>query len=831
MTIQAIKSSLSIIDVLHRFRLKIENNNRVLCPFHDDKIPSLQIYPKTNSYCCFSTKCKVGSGDALELLHQLEGQDKHAAILIAKEMLGDIGPSAENLNEVFKKLQTNFKRSEVAKKYAISRGLEIENLEIGYNAGSYKDLKNCLVFPLKNQSGEIVSMYGRSIKSTNKSRHYYQKGRSGIYPEYPKPTTKQLILTEGIIDAVSLIQNLNLDKSSSVMALYGVKVLKAEQEKSINELKHLEEIVFYFDGDAAGAAAVEKWEKYFKELKPGLKISQVNVLKGEDVNSMLVNHEGDVLGELMKSRKILNGIKPKPKTKGSGKLNTNNPKQLIYEIEDLIFTMLGGINLRSLDKLRVTLKTERRGDDFNRLRHSLDLYNDDQLNKYSLKASDRLDVSSERMRKSLSLLVDSLENHRVENPNGKPKKVELSAQRERIAIKYLKASKLLKRTNKDIESTGVVGERINRLLMYLCFTSRLMGTPLHIITMGGSGTGKTYLQEKVGALMPPEHVLQFTATTDNALYYIKDGDLRNKLILIEDIDGAEGAMYILRELMSKKWVSKLVAQKDARGKTETVSVTVFGPISLSGTTTREMLYEDNANRSLLIYPDDSPAHQEAIMDQQRKISSGQISPKLQANKIRLLQDVQRVLKPIRVINPFAEQLRIPPTCFKPLRTNAHYLHFIEAVTFYHQYQREVKVNLETEEEYIETTIEDIAAANELLKDVLLAKSDELVSKACRDFYEKLKQHLKENKSETFSSSEIRKALRVAPTTVNRYLGKLKQYGYVVVKGGNRYNGGLKYELGKGTDYASMKKAVNGILDELLAKIKSEEKMSEPVTHQ
>jgi len=271
--------------------------------------------------------------------------------------------------------------------------------------------------------------------------------------------------------------------------------------------------------------------------------------------------------------------------------------------------------------------------------------------------------------------------------------------------------------------------------------------------------------------------------------------------------------------------------KRCEWKIETVPVTVYGPISLSATTTRETLYEDNANRSLLIYPDDSAAHQEAIMNEQRRLSSGQTSPKSQATKIRLLQDVQRVLKPVRVVNPFAEQLRIPNTCFKPLRTNAHYLHFIEAVTFYHQYQREVKVNLQTEEEYIETTIEDIAAANELLKDVLLAKSDELVSKACRLFYEKLKIYLAKNKSETFSSSEIRKALRVAPTTANRYLGQLKQYGYVIIKGGNRYSGGLKYELGNGTDYKEMKEEVNTVLDELLAKIKLSKKMSEPVTHQ
>jgi len=565
MTIQDIKSNLSIIDVLNRFSLRTDKNNRVLCPFHKDKIPSLQIYPKTNSYCCFSTNCKVGSGDALELLTRLHGEGKHAAIKIAKKMLGQVA-ELKNQSDDFKQLQVNFKKSSVAKSYAEHRGLKLDGLEIGYNGGSYEDLKNCLIFPLKNRDGEVVSMYGRSIKSTNKSRHFYQKGRSGLYPGYPARTTKTLILTEGVIDAIGLLQNLKLDETSAVLALYGAKVLNAEQRMAIGFIRELEEVVFYFDGDAAGKAAGEKWLEYFVELKADLKISQVEVPKGEDVNSLLVGHEPEVLSDLFRNRESLTETKVELKTETSGKLNASNPKELVYKIDDLIFTLLGGINVRNLDRLRVTLKTERRGDAYNRLRHNLDLYNDDQLGKYSLKASDRLDVSSERMRKSLAQLVDALENHRTKSQSGTREKVELSAERERIAIKYLTAAKLLKRTNQDIEKTGVVGERINRLLMYICFTSRLMATPLHIITMGGSGTGKTYLQEKIGALIPSEEVIQFTATTDNALYYIKDGDLRNKLILVEDLDGAEGALFILRELMSKKWVSKLVAQKDASGK-------------------------------------------------------------------------------------------------------------------------------------------------------------------------------------------------------------------------------------------------------------------------
>ena len=67
-----------------------------------------------------------------------------------------------------------------------------------------------------------------------------------------------------------------------------------------------------------------------------------------------------------------------------------------------------------------------------------------------------------------------------------------------------------------------------------------------------------------------------------------------------------------------------------------------------------------------------------------------------------------------MINPFAEYLELPQSVFKPRRTNSHYLQFIEAITFYKQYQRKEQVNTETGEIYIETTIDDIKEANELI---------------------------------------------------------------------------------------------------------------------
>ena len=67
--------------------------------------------------------------------------------------------------------------------------------------------------------------------------------------------------------------------------------------------------------------------------------------------------------------------------------------------------------------------------------------------------------------------------------------------------------------------------------------------------------------------------------------------------------------------------------------------------------------------------------------------------------------MQRLLEPIKVVNPFAELLQIPKEVFKPRRTNSHYLQFVEVITFYHQLQREQKADQETGELFIETTLE------------------------------------------------------------------------------------------------------------------------------
>lgn len=353
--------------------------------------------------------------------------------------------------------------------------------------------------------------------------------------------------------------------------------------------------------------------------------------------------------------------------------------------------------------------------------------------------------------------------------------------------------------------------------MWTVFTSRLTANPLHIICLGASGTGKTYLQERISELIPKPHKVSFTASTENALYYVGKTDLKNKLILIEDMDGANAVLYVLRELQSKGYVSKIVPMKDSKGNMKTILLEVEGPICLSGTTTKERIYEDNANRCLLIYLDNSEAQQQGIMQYQRLLSAGKINKAEEESTKELLQDLQMMFRKITVVNPFADKLIIPESVFKPLRTNAHYLQFIEAITFIHQYQRELKKDNQGNA-FIETTLEDIELANELLKEVLLAKSDEL-TKACRDFLETLKALLQKEKKQSFFRSDVRSWTRINPDTLRYYLSQLNKYSYIKIVGGNKYKTGFEYEITDKEEYNKLSNSVQTALDKALEQLR------------
>ncbi|MBN8877476.1 MAG: hypothetical protein J0I32_08015 [Sphingobacteriales bacterium] len=508
-------------------------------------------------------------------------------------------------------------------------------------------------------------------------------------------------------------------------------------------------------------------------------------------------------------------------------LETTNPNCFTYKTDEFLIELLGGIRIDTLDRMRVTIKVtvvnRKHSEHLNNpelaglsVRHNLDLYNDTQVEKFVRRIAEKLETGTIAFTKAISDITSQLEEYRLKQlDKQKTRKEKVLTQEEREdAIQFLQQKDLLSKTNDLIGKSGVIGEEVNRLLMYLIFTSRKREHPLHIISLGNSGIGKTYLQEKIGELIPEEDKIEITTLSENALYYFGQRELQHRLVLIEDLDGAENVLYPLRELQSKKFITKTLAQKTTTGETKTVHIKVEGPVSVAGCTTQEQVYEDNANRSFLIYIDESKEQDERIMEYQRKKSAGTIDRVQESSIKQLLQNTQRVLQPIPVRNPYAEQLQLPAGVFKPRRTNAHYLAFIEAVTFYHQFQRVERVDEDTGEKYIETTLEDIAAANTLMKDVLLRKSDELTG-ACRNYFERLKKYLQSANMTAFTSVQISKALRISISTVKRLNLALLSSGYLIKQEGSKP---YHYEVINFEDYQQLQNSITTALDSILEQL-------------
>lgn len=903
MHISDIRQQLDILGLVQQYGLQPNRNNMIKCPFHEDDRPSLQLYPKTNTWHCFG--CGKGT-DVIDFIQLKEDVTKHKAITKAKKLIGfepDLvrvpqeKPQPKELThservEALTRAFTYFVRGTKArdqkpKEYLKGRNLDPEKLTVGFDAhlfhksateeqkqeylslgliypdklgrvNNYHSLfDGCIVFPMYNEKGEIVNLYGRCTDENNKSKHRYLPGKHiGLYPGYPKAETQTVILTECIIDTATL-ESLSISglSSFSLLSLYGTNGLTSEHIHSLQNLKDLKEIILFFDGDQAGKEAGEKHSKYLKDLFSGVKISIVETPENEDINSLSVlygvNAAAFIEDLISKRVSFLSSENKKPEITpktplkekepesinetrsfsaaglSSCSLDSQNPEQLIFKNEWLTASVWGGIDLYNIKKLRATLHLQSLSNEYLEYRDTVDLYSNTHAQRLIREASEKLETGTMAMTKSISALTKELEGYRQQERNRERKRQEqekergketFTAEQLRAAEQFLKSKSLMKQTESHIHNIGLVGEEEKGMLLFFILLTRLFQNPLHALVQGKSGSGKTYLLKCIAGLIPKAHCQITTALTENTLYHSSQGYWKHKILLIEDLDGVLSALLPLREMMSNQSISKISTEKNLKtGEFEPKLLYVEGPVCVAGATTKDKIYEDNANRSFLIQVNESSEHQQRVLEYQRKEIAGLLDKSSQIETQTLFKAAQLHLQPMEVIIPFGEDLRIPDYVFKKLRTNAHYLTLIKAIAFWHQKQREIKEK-EDGTRYIEATLKDVAWANKLSREVLLRKSDELHG-ALRGFFESIKAWMKANNMETFQAKPLRERFRMNPMQVNRYLRELEQRSYIKQAGGNRKTG-FEYTVTVWDDYEQLQSGLN-ILDEVLEILKAQ----------
>jgi hypothetical protein len=499
----------------------------------------------------------------------------------------------------------------------------------------------------------------------------------------------------------------------------------------------------------------------------------------------------------------------------------HTPDHLQYSNTFFTIEVLGGIRLEGLDRMRVTLKVALSESEIPPVRHNLDLYNDTQLEKFIRKNAERFEIGTSTVAGTLSELTQHLENYRLERIKEESNQLiqqskPLSQEQKEKAVQELKKQNLLEQTIKYLQQSGIQGEEENALILYLAMTSRKMHDPISVVCLAKSGTGKSYLMERVALCIPMEDQKEHTQFTGNAFYYYKREEIRNKVFLIEDLAGALNALFPIRELQSKKRISKTVTRKGRDGKLETVTLVVEGPVSVIAVTTEETIYEDNANRSILIYLNDSKEQDERVMTYQKNKRAGLVDSNAEHQIQEKLQQLQKALEPIKVINPYAPLIDLPDNFPKKRRALPILLNFIEAITFYHQYQREQNTDKETGEIFIESTSEDIQNGYKYLQHVLLRRSDEL-NGAVRNFYEQLKEIVTKKELIKFKLLEIRKEIKMPPRTIQHYITQLVEYDYLQIVGGKKTIG-YEYELTQNTSVKELEAQINKHTQEVITRI-------------
>ena len=84
---QDLKSRCDITDIVSSYvNLKRRGKNMVgLCPFHNEKSPSFNVYPENNSFYCFG--CGAG-GDVITFIRKIENLDYIEAVKMLADRVG-----------------------------------------------------------------------------------------------------------------------------------------------------------------------------------------------------------------------------------------------------------------------------------------------------------------------------------------------------------------------------------------------------------------------------------------------------------------------------------------------------------------------------------------------------------------------------------------------------------------------------------------------------------------------------------------------------------------------------------------------------------------------
>jgi len=499
-------------------------------------------------------------------------------------------------------------------------------------------------------------------------------------------------------------------------------------------------------------------------------------------------------------------------------LKIHNTRFITYEDELFKVDVLGGVDTMQIERMICTLRISYQS--FPPIRSTLDLYTDNQTEKLIRTLCDKWNLRLTESSQSVHGMIAQLESYKLQQlkyPQQKEAVFEITDEEAKATKEYLKDENLIQNVQEDLERIGIIGDQENALILFLAMASHRFSNPFSVLCLAKNDMGKSYLIQKLSACLPKERLSFHTQISDNALFYFDSSQIDGKVLLIEDLEWTQKMLNPLATLQTQGRLVKTRATKDKDGMLHSTSFELEGKLCFVACAKPDKNYEGLGLPFLCLPSSQNPEQDKLVMNYQKKLRAGLIDEVEIIQIQRKLKCVLSSLQNVSVVNPFAPFIDLPEHIPYPSKTLHLLLNFIDVLTFFHQAQRESKVDKETGELSLMVDPKDIELAFNLLKSSLFRRADELSSSA-RKFYDWLEAFLKEAQTNEFTALDIRKVNKINPRTLNNYLNELKLFSYVQVVGGNKHREGYRYKLTDLSELATHQSGIEKQLNQILERI-------------
>ena len=701
-----------------------------------------------------------------------------------------------------------------------------------YRESGHEHFNGSLVVPILDEAGNVVEVYGRKIRDDLRKgtpAHLYLPGpHKGVWNEAGLAGVAEVILCEALIDAMTFW----CAGFTNVTAAYGVEGFTADHLAALRR-NGTRRVLIAYDHDDAGDRAADKLA--LELIEAGFECLRVHFPKGMDANAYALKltpaHQS--LGLVLRQAEWIGRppdmvdapidvVPPEvvPPLAASAAAVADVPAPPVVADDELLITqgerhwrVRGWKKNLSPEQMRVNLQVRREvaddGDGVLEGYHvdTLDLYAARARAAYIKQAAIELGLADEVVKRDMGhvlLRLETLQDDLIRDSSAPKSKVPvLTFEEEAAALALLRAPDLVSRIVADMERCGVVGESNNLLAGYLAAVSRKLDAPLAILIQSSSAAGKSSLMEAVLAMVPDEERIQYSAMTGQSLFYLGENDMQHKILAIAEEEGVRQAAYALKLLQSDGELTMASTGKDdVTGNLVTKQYRVKGPVMLMLTTTAIDVDEELMNRCLVLTVNESREQTRAIHARQRERQTlaGMLAQNDKQAITALHKNAQRLIRPVCVVNPFADQLTFLDDKTRMRRDHMKYLTLIRAITLLHQHQREVKTVRHNGQElaYIEASRDDIALANRIAHEVLGRTLDELPPQTRRLL--KLLQAWVDERSSAmslaqgefrFTRRELRDVTSWGDTQLKLHLARLAELEYLMV---HRRGVTFEYEL-------------------------------------